>query len=242
MTPTVGGRPPSTAGTGPRLEERGLGPRVALAVSVGVLAVANGARSTVVPSAWHLAFNLATGVATVAIGLAAGLRSGDLGLRRERVGAGARLGGVVFAVIAVGVGLGGLLGLVTDERADVSAGAMALRALVVIPLGTVLVEELAFRGVLHGLLVRVTTTRWAIVAGAVLFGLWHVLPAWRGGGVDAAADLDRSVTALGTFVATTAAGLGFGWLRVRSDSLVAPVLAHVATNSVTFAVAWAATS
>lgn len=43
-----------------------------------------------------------------------------------------------------------------------------------------------------------------------------------------------------TFLATTAAGVGFEWLRRRSGSLAAPALAHLATNSVTFAVAWAA--
>ena len=35
------------------------------------------------------------------------------------------------------------------------------------------------------------------------------------------------------------AGVGFGWLRVKSGSLLAPVLAHIATNSLTFAIAWA---
>jgi len=39
-------------------------------------------------------------------------------------------------------------------------------------------------------------------------------------------------------VATTAIGLGFCWLRVASRSLVAPILAHCATNSVPFVVAW----
>jgi membrane protease YdiL (CAAX protease family) len=43
-----------------------------------------------------------------------------------------------------------------------------------------------------------------------------------------------------TVVVTTAAGVGLAWLRVRSDSLLAPMLAHLATNSVTFALAWVA--
>jgi membrane protease YdiL (CAAX protease family) len=37
---------------------------------------------------------------------------------------------------------------------------------------------------------------------------------------------------------TFAAGLAFGWLRLRSQSLLAPMLAHIATNSVAFVVAW----
>ena len=34
------------------------------------------------------------------------------------------------------------------------------------------------------------------------------------------------------------AGLGFIWLRHRSGHLIAPVFAHIATNSIPFAVAW----
>ena len=144
--------------------------------------------------------------------------------------------GVFAAAVVVGLGL---LGALTDDRADVSAGSMLLRAVLVIPLGTVLVEELAFRGTLHALLDRVGGPRWTWVVGAVLFGLWHVFPAWRGGAVDTdLAEVGRVATTAGTLVATTLAGLVFVWLRVRSDSLVAPVLAHLATNSVTFAVAW----
>jgi uncharacterized protein len=38
---------------------------------------------------------------------------------------------------------------------------------------------------------------------------------------------------------TFVAGLAFAWLRLRCGSLVAPVLAHVATNGLALAVAWA---
>ena len=50
---------------------------------------------------------------------------------------------------------------------------------------------------------------------------------------------DRPGQSAGTVLATTVAGVGFGWLRVKSGSLLAPVLAHLATNSLTFAIAWA---
>jgi membrane protease YdiL (CAAX protease family) len=43
---------------------------------------------------------------------------------------------------------------------------------------------------------------------------------------------------VGTVIATTAAGAAFGWLRYGSKSLVAPIAAHIATNSVAFATAW----
>ena len=34
---------------------------------------------------------------------------------------------------------------------------------------------------------------------------------------------------------TTAAGAGFAWLRLRADSVIAPVIAHAALNMVAFA-------
>lgn len=213
---------------------------VAIALLVTFLAVTNVARSTIVPGRWHLAFNLAIGAGAVTIGLIAGLGPGELGLLRSNVTDGFRLGAIAFAVISVVVIGAGVAGMLTDGRVDGPWSTMVVRTLVVIPLGTVLVEELVFRGVLHGLLVRVTSTTGVLVAGAVLFGLWHVFPAWRGGGVETdLADVGRVATVAATLAATTAAGALLVWLRIRSGSVVAPMLAHLATNSVTFAVAWA---
>ena len=121
-----------------------------------------------------------------------------------------------------------------DARVHVSLATMFFEVLVAIPFGTVVLEELAFRGTLLGLLRRRLPVPWAVGVMSVLFGLWHVKGVLHdsGGGIAVGA-------VVGTVLATTVAGVGFGWLRVRSDSLVAPVLAHIATNSVTFTVAWA---
>ena len=112
---------------------------------------------------------------------------------------------------------------------------MLLRVAVVIPLGTVVVEELAFRGVLHGLLLRITSLRGAYFFGSVVFGLWHVPPVVHGVAGDGPG---RAATAAATFVATTLFGAVFIWLRERSGSLLGPALAHTATNSVAFLAAW----
>ncbi len=212
---------------------------VALGAVVAVLVVANVARSTVVPGGVHLAFNLATAAVVAAIGAWAHLSRVELGLDRASIGAGLRLGlvvfGIVLAAIAVAAVVPAARGLFEDDRARVDAATMALRVLVVIPLGTVLVEELIFRGVLHGLLTRLTTATGALLLGAVVFGLWHVFPAWRGAD---GTSLERLGVAAGTLAATTAAGVGFIWLRTRSGSLVAPALAHLATNSLAYAAAW----
>ena len=120
-----------------------------------------------------------------------------------------------------------------DDRVEVGLGKMLFEVLVEIPLATVMFEEVAFRGVLLGLLRKRLPTWPAVVVSAVLFGLWHVDGVVRGhDGPGLAAAV------AGTLAATTLAGLGFAWLRVRSDSLVAPVLAHWATNSLAFVVAW----
>ncbi len=88
---------------------------------------------------------------------------------------------------------------------------MALRAVVIIPIGTVLVEELAFRGTLDALLRRTMSPVRSMVAGALLFGAWH-LPRILDDGV---------LVVIGTAAATASAGVGFIWLRRRSKSLLA---------------------
>jgi len=108
---------------------------------------------------------------------------------------------------------------------------------VVIPLGTVLPEELAFRGVLLALLGRRYGVRAGTLLSSGLFGLWHVLPSLGGGvanatiagvvGADAAGSAVRVVV---TVLFTSLAGMVLCWLRLRSGSLLAPVLAHWTVN------------
>ena len=216
--------------------------RTALVLIVGGLAAYNIARSAAIPGDAHFVANVLIAVAVLAIGLAIGLTRNELGLAPDRLGAGVRLGVLAAALITAAVVTVGLIpgtaGLFEDDRVDVSFAEMAKRVLVVIPLGTVLVEEVIFRGVLHGLLRRRFDIRPAALWGAAAFGLWHLFPVWRSYDDVAFGDLGRWGTIVGTFVATFVAGLGFIWLRHRSGHLIAPVFAHVATNSVPFAVAW----
>jgi membrane protease YdiL (CAAX protease family) len=210
--------------------------RAALWLLVGSLAAANVVRSVALPDGAHFAFNVAVGGVALAIGWWASLSRDELGLGagtwQRGLAYGVVAAAVVLLVLAVASAVPALDGSFDDDRADVSGAELAGRALVVIPLGTVLVEELAFRGVLLALARRVATPAAAAVLTAGLFGLWHVLPAWRA---------DGAGVALGTLVATTVAGFAFGWLRTRSGSLLAPILAHVATNSGALAVAWLVT-
>ena len=230
--PTLDGRAVGTMGT-----------VVALVVLVLVLATANITRSAVVPGRYHLVFNLALAAVAVGIGVAAGMSVAELGLARVDAPRGLRYGAVaaalVTAAVVVAVFVPALSSAFEDDRVDIGFGAMLLKALVVIPIGTVLVEELIFRGVLLGLLRRIAPAVVAVPVASVLFGLWHVYPAWRGDAENQAlVSAEKLSTVLGTMAATTAAGLVFCWLRVASRSLVAPMLAHCATNSVPFIAAW----
>ena len=200
----------------------------ALALMIGGLTAAIVARSIVIPSDWHFGFNVALVALSIGVARLTALSAEELGLARQNLGAGLRLGGLAFVAITAVVALGAPFGLLDDDRTTVDLGDMTLRVLVTIPIGTVAMEEFAFRGVLDGLLERVARPTSALVIGAGLFGLWHVPPLLDEG----------AAVVLGTLAATTAAGVGFIWLRRRSGSLVAPVLAHLATNSSTFALSW----
>lgn len=191
------------------------------------------------PGDLHAVGGLVVAGCTVALGVWGGLDADGLGLSPHRLADGLRYGGGAFGVVTAVL----LLGLAIPQtrqsfdvsRAEVSAGQLILQAFVTIPLGTVLVEELAFRGAVLGLLrITIPTVR-AVVACSVLFGLWHVPTVLRY--TDGSLGYELAAAA-GTFVVTSVAGVLFCWLRIRSGSLLAPALAHLATNTVGLVAAW----
>ncbi|MFN8040354.1 MAG: CPBP family intramembrane glutamic endopeptidase [Acidimicrobiales bacterium] len=220
----------------------------ALALLVVGLATFNVARSAVLPERWHAVAGVAMAGFVALLARWASLGASELGLGRDRLGSGLRWGGAAVAAIVVVVVVGALVPsadeALADARVQVGAGSMLWEVGVVTPFGTVLLEELAFRGVLLGLLLR-RLGRWpAVVVSSVLFGLWHVLPTLgtSAGNALASGVLDRpgglALVVAGNVAATFAAGVAFCWLRLWSGSLVAPVLAHLGTNDVAFVIAW----
>jgi membrane protease YdiL (CAAX protease family) len=222
-----------------------LGDRAAIGATLGALAAYVVTRRTAIPDDWHLPANLGATAAVAGVAWAAGMGASELGLARARVAEGLRWGGgaaaTVAAVIGAGVAVPSTQDWFADDRLDVGLGGMLGRVLVEIPLGTVALEELAFRGVLLGLLLRVSSPVGALVGSTVPFALWH-LPSLLGSGADAAAGSEvtgsTGAVVAGTLAGTAAAGAAFAWLRLRSGSLVAPALAHWAVNGLTFALAW----
>jgi len=175
------------------------------------------------------------------VGRLAGLTWVEMGLGRQTLLRGALAGGAaavaVAVVYAVAVAIPLTRGAFRDTRYRIGLRAALYLSSVAIPIGTVLFEEVAFRGVMWGLLSRDLGVRTATVVSACIFGLWHVLPA---------IDLARSnmsvrghttagrrrvfVTVLTTVAFTTLAGVVFAELRRRSGSLLPPIGLHWATN------------
>jgi len=206
----------------------------ALGAVLMVLGAYNVARSTLLDDGVHLLANVTVAAAIVVIAAFAGVGAADLGLARSTMSTGLRWGVVAAAVISAVVVAAGAIPATRsgfeDPRVLIGGGELLWRALVVIPLGTVIAEELVFRGVVMGLLLTTLPAGRAVVISAVMFGVWHVVPARLDGG-------SWGLVAT-TLAATSAAGVGFGWLRLRSRSLLAPIGAHLATNSTTLVVAW----
>ena len=160
----------------------------------------------------------------------AGLARGDL--RGAPVGAALGFGAAIVGTIVLRIGplLGGPveyhpLFTTTNEE-------LAAHIAFFLPLAVVLPEELAFRGVLLGGLWKTRGMRAGIVGSSIAFGLWHafvvyatilqtnladgVLPWLAGAGAVLFVAFAASVLAL---------------LRIRSGSLVAPILAHWAFDA-----------
>jgi uncharacterized protein len=187
-------------------------------------------------------------VVLVVIARMSGATLADLGLRRADLGKGLLYGvaafGVVLIAILAATALPATRNLLHDERAQIDGGQLIYEIAVSIVLLIAIPEEFAFRGVLLGSAVSLWGDRQGTVITSTLFGLWHAQPTLAtmsdNPGVSglSATTPGRLVVVVGAVVVTFVAGLVFGWLRLGSRSLLAPVLAHVATNGVGLGVAW----
>jgi uncharacterized protein len=154
------------------------------------------------------------------------------GLRLGAVAVGV-IGTVVFAAFLLAAEVPALSGLLSDDRAALSSGSLLAAVAWKIPVGTVLFEEVLFRGVLLKAAMRRHRTTVAVALTSVVFGLWHVAPTIVGlqaNGVDPGS-LAGIGAIVGTVAVTSVAGAAFAWLRLRTGSLLAPMLAHWATNA-----------
>ena len=169
-----------------------------------------------------------------------GLGWAELGLGRDHWKSGAVYAlaaiALVVTVIAVGVLLPPTRPMFMNNHYATISGAL-VASMIIIPLQTVIPEELAFRGVLHGALNRAWGFRGVALAGSLMFGLWHIATSlgltssnvgftrlFGGGVVGILAGVTLAVCA------TAVAGFVFSWLRRRSGSLIAPIALHWSLN------------
>jgi uncharacterized protein len=185
------------------------------------------------------AVRLGVAVGVLSIARGAGLSWAELGLGRDELGHGVRTGalaascaaGAVLATAAVP----GTRSLFLDERAAAGRRGLAVQ-LAVITLAAVPAEELTHRSALLGLRLGTSGPAGAVAWSSALFGLSHILPTLSTmsqtavGRQLARRPLRQAAFVAGNVAVTGLAGALFAWLRLRSGSVAAPVLAHAALN------------
>ncbi len=223
--------------------------RAALAGCVALLGVTAILVGTVVPAWAYPLVNTAVAVALVAIALSAGATATAVGLvlgRRTVLAAAIGLVSVA-AVLAIGWALPPIREVFTaSPAASITSADLLWAVLIRVPLGTVLLEEVAFRGVLPALL-GADGRRWSwkpVLGASGLFGLFHIFPALRQGQCDELAVHSLFCPAgpvLGpAAVMIMAVGLGVLLCLVRhiGGGLLAPFVVHAAANSAGYLLAW----
>ncbi len=212
----------------------GLALVVALLVAVTVL-------DQFLPGRSFLVIGPVVAVGLVLLARRCGLGWPDLGLARRTWRRGVRwalvASGAVAASYGVAAAVPALRPGLRDVRYQSTAPYALLTAFVIIPVGTVLLEEVAFRGVLWGWIRRDYGTRPATAWSSVLFGLWHVLPSLQLNRTNQAVESVAGAEGTGQVLAVIAAVVFTGLsgvllceLRRRSGSLLAPVGLHWAAN------------
>lgn len=210
--------------------------------SIAVLTAANILNNKIAPRLGPLTSAAAT-TALVAMARRSGVSWEELGFEHGRRGAvaGGALAAAVAGVYAVGIALPRTRPLFHDERAlSLSRARVLEEALLQVPVGTVLLEEVGFRGALYAMVRRRRGTVAATAVSSTLFGLWHILPSIDMARANPAlgaltagespGHLDTARVVVGSVVSTAAAGVLFCELR-RHRGLLTPAMLHLATNS-----------
>ncbi|MHB1490365.1 MAG: CPBP family intramembrane glutamic endopeptidase [Cellulomonas sp.] len=213
---------------------------VATGVVVAALVMVNLAEHFLRNATW---LGPVAALALLAFARWSGLTWSQLGLHRDRLRSGLQWGLGAIAVVAV-VYLVGVLVPFTrpaflDARYHLGVHSALVTAFVIIPLSTIVLEEVAFRSVLWGMLSRHAATWRVLLISSALFGLWHILPSLHVatanhgvGDVVRGAGAAAGVLVIAGIVAFTAlGGVVAGELRRRSGSVLASAGMHWATNS-----------
>jgi uncharacterized protein len=223
---------------------------VALAIVIPLLTLSNVMSNRLLPSWAYVPWNLGVGIALLMIAHRAGEGAHAVGLHirhwRRPVGVGLLLVSGVALIFGLGVAIPATRTAFLDSRASSPAVAtMLYQTLIRIPLGTVFLEEVAFRGVLPALLGASPAIRWRwrpVLGASFLFGLWHILPSIGiASGNTAVADAlgrDQLVATLLAVLSMVAAGVLLCALVRLGKGIKTTMLVHWATNALGFLAAW----
>lgn len=221
-----------------------------LAVVIAVLALSNVMSNRILPTWAYVPWNVSVAVLLLVLARAggAGLEAVGLGVRHwhRPVAVGLALAGLTALLFALAMVLPATREAFIDRRVqEWGVGGMLYNTLVRIPLGTVLLEEVAFRGVLPALMGASPAVRWRwgpVLGASTLFGLWHILPSLgMNTGNAAVADAlggSQLVTTALAVVSMIAAGIAMCALVRLGKGIKTTILLHWATNSLGFLVAW----
>jgi len=180
-------------------------------------------------------------LAVLGIARAAGTSPAELGLDRRDLARGARAGLLAGACAAAAVSAAATLPATRefflDQRTQAAASRGDLaRGLARITFASVPPEELTYRSALLGLGLGNGSPASAVAWSSAWFCLSHILPTLATMHRTAAHQhlaqrpLRQAAFISGNVAVTGAAGAVFGWLRLRSGSVLAPLLAHAALN------------
>ncbi|MBK9738318.1 MAG: CPBP family intramembrane metalloprotease [Actinobacteria bacterium] len=219
-------------------------------VVVLALIVLNIVNNRLAPQTHYLLWSFGGSVGLLAFGLLDGNTWTDMGLGWQYLVPGMIWGaaciGAVTAVYLIGSAFKRTRTAFHDERmSELSGSRLMFQALVEVPFGTVLLEEIAFRAVLFSMLARRYGVIWGLVISSVLFGLWHILPSIGTheqnpalGSVVGRGMRGNILAVALSVVTTTVAGVVFGGLRLVSGSVLAPMGLHWATNGLGYGFSW----
>jgi membrane protease YdiL (CAAX protease family) len=175
---------------------------------------------------------------SLTVARALGLDRRALGLRGDHArgaATGALLGAAAASAGVVALRL--IAPLVVGGRVDyapvnaVTGPALLWHIAVWLPLGVIVPEEIAFRGVLFGALIRRNSTADAILAAAIAFGLWHVSIVYVT--IQSTTVASTQWEAAAFAIALTAIGAGgaiFAWLRLRTGTIATTIATHWSFN------------
>jgi len=219
-------------------------------VVILALLVLNIVNNRLAPQTHYLLWSFGGSVGLLAMGLLDGNSWTDMGLGLHYLVPGLAwaalcIGGVTV-VYVIGSAFKRTRVAFHDERmSDLTGSRLMFQALVEVPFGTVLLEEIAFRAVLFSMLVRRYGLVWGIVGSSVLFGLWHVLPSIGTheqnpalGSVVGSGRRGNILAVALSVLTTTIAGVVFAGLRMVSGSVLAPMGLHWATNGLGYGFSW----